>query len=140
MNSQVVRDQIKAHEGLVLHAYEDHLGYWTIGYGRLIDKRRGGGITEAEAEFLLTNDINRVVTELEERCAFFHKLPEDCQHALINMGFQLGINGLMGFKNMLDALSQSDFERAADEALDSRWAEQTPGRAAEVASMIRGAR
>ena len=54
-------------EGLVLHAYEDHLGYLTIGYGRLIDKRRGGGISKAEAEYLLLNDCRRVEQEISNK-------------------------------------------------------------------------
>lgn len=136
MNTEAIRDQIKRHEGLVLHAYEDHLGYLTIGYGRLIDERRGGGISQAEADQLLTNDIARVIADLEQRIDYLHRLPEPVQHALINMGFQLGINGLMGFKKMLTAIEAGDYERAASEALDSRWAEQTPGRAKEIANLI----
>mgnify|MGYP000181978657 CR=1 FL=1 len=138
MNTEAIRDQIKRHEGCVLHAYQDHLGYWTIGYGRLIDERRGGGISEGEAEQLLTHDIARVIGDLEQRIDFLHRLPESAQHALVNMGFQLGVNGVMSFSRMLDALEQGDWELAAEEALDSRWAEQTPRRAHEVAKMIAG--
>lgn len=138
MNTQAIREQLKRHEGCVLHAYEDHLGYLTIGYGRLIDERRGGGITEGEAEQLLTNDIARVVADLEYAAPVLHRLPEGVQHALVNMAFQMGINGLMGFRRMWAALEQGDWELAAEEALDSRWAEQTPRRAREVARMISG--
>ena len=56
--------QIKRHEGLVKHAYQDHLGYWTIGYGRLIDEKLGGGLSEDEASFLLRNDIARAYADL----------------------------------------------------------------------------
>ena len=50
---------IRKHEGFRSGAYCDTQGYLTIGYGRLIDARRGGGITDAEAEFLLAGDIPR---------------------------------------------------------------------------------
>ena len=55
------------------------------------------------------------------------------------MGFQLGIGGLLGFRKMWAALERSDYAQAAEEALDSRWAEQTPNRAQEVAEWIRTA-
>jgi lysozyme len=137
MNTAELRNQIKRHEGCVLHAYQDHLGFWTIGYGRLIDERRGGGISQAEAEQLLSNDITRVIGSLEQKAPSLHTLPEPVQHALVNMAYQMGVDGLMQFTRMWQALDQGDFARAADEALDSRWAEQTPGRAKEVAGMIR---
>jgi lysozyme len=121
-----------------LHAYEDHLGYTTIGYGRLIDERRGGGITDAEAQMLLSNDIARVIGDLEYTAPVLHTLPEGVQHALVNMAFQMGVNGLMAFRRMWAALEQGDWELAAEEALGSRWAEQTPRRAHEIAGMIAG--
>lgn len=136
MDLQVVRETLKQDEGEVLHAYQDHLGYWTIGYGRLIDKRRGGGITQKEAEFLLDEDINRVVDQLASRTNLLSQ-PEGVQHALINMAFQLGVEGLMGFKKMWGHLALRDYEAAADEALDSRWATQTPERAKRVTDLMR---
>jgi len=136
MDLQVVRETLKQDEGEVLHAYQDHLGYWTIGYGRLIDKRRGGGITQREAEFLLDSDISRVVDQLATRTDFLSH-PEGVQHALINMAFQLGVNGLMSFRKMWGHLDLREYEAAADEALNSRWAQQTPERAKRVTDMMR---
>lgn len=130
-------EQLKRHEGLVLNAYTDHLGFWTIGYGRLIDKRRGGGISEEEAEMLLRNDVARVTKEVERRLPWVRGLSDTRYQALCNMAFQMGVSGLLGFRNMLAAMEQGQFDRAAQEALDSRWAKQTPTRAAEVAKMIR---
>jgi len=138
MNTEAIKEQLKRHEGCVLHAYEDHLGYTTIGYGRLIDERRGGGISQAEAEALLSNDIARVIGLIESEIDYLHTLPERVQHALINMGFQLGVTGLMAFAKMFAALKANDWELAAEEALNSRWAEQTPRRAHEIAKMIAG--
>ena len=133
-----IAEQLLKHEGMVNHAYQDHLGYWTIGVGRLIDKRRGGGISEEEAMVLLNNDIARVIARLNSESGFCN-FPEQVQEALINMGFQLGVNGLLNFKNMWKALREHDWDRAAEEALDSRWAMQTPRRASEIAKMIREA-
>lgn len=138
MNFSQVRDQIMRHEGFVPHAYQDHLGYWTIGIGRLIDRRRGGGISQAEAMMLLNNDIARVVRALESIDAF-SCAPERVQQALVNMAFQLGVAGIKSFRRMWAALDRADYKAAAEEALDSRWAEQTPERAQEIAEMIRQA-
>ena len=137
MPIEALRKQLLRHEGEVLHAYEDHLGYLTIGVGRLIDKRRGGGITHDEAMMLLDNDIRRVIDELESRAPWFKRLDTTRQQAIANMAFQLGVSGLLGFRKMIGALDHGDYRKAADEALDSRWARQTPNRAREIADMIR---
>ena len=129
-------EQIKRHEGLVLHAYKDHLGYLTIGYGRLVDQRRGGGITQAEAEFLLQNDINGKLAELKRRLTWFDKLNDARKGVLLNMCFQLGIGGLMGFRNTLAKIEAGDYAGAASNMLKSKWAQQTPRRAKEMAKQM----
>jgi lysozyme len=129
-------EQLKRHEGFVPHAYQDHLGFWTIGYGRLVDKSRNGGISKDEADMLLRADIARVITELHARLSFYERLPDRKKQALANMAFQLGINGLLNFRRMLSAIKDGDWTRARIEALDSRWASQTPARAREIANMI----
>jgi len=133
-----IADDLRRHEGTVLNAYPDHLGYWTIGVGRMIDERRGGGISEAEAEHLLANDIDRIAARLQHEPGFRNS-PSEVKRALVNMAFQMGIKGLLGFTNMWRALEQHDYETAATEALDSKWANQTPTRANEVADWIRSA-
>jgi lysozyme len=124
------------HEGIVRHAYQDSLGFWTIGVGRMIDQRRGGGLSQQEIELLLDNDIERVLTALNQSLEWFHRLPERKKRALANMAFQLGPAGLFGFRRMLAALKRGDYSAAHREALDSKWAQQTPGRAQEVASLL----
>ncbi len=132
-----LRRQLIRHEGVVPYAYQDHLGFWTIGVGRLIDKRRGGGLSDNEIEYLLDNDIWKVMGQLQDRLPYWKSLSGKQKQALCNMAFQLGVNGLMNFKKMLNALDRRDFEEAEREALNSRWAEQTPNRAREVAAMLR---
>lgn len=130
-------EQIKRHEGLVLHAYEDHLGYLTIGIGRLIDKRRGGGISEAEAEYLLQNDIGSIVSVLHKSISFYDDLSPPRKAVLMNMAFQMGLTGLMKFKKTLSLIEAGDYEAAGDNMLKSLWAKQTPGRAQEMAEQMR---
>lgn len=130
-------DQIRRHEGEVLHAYQDHLGFWTIGVGRLIDKRKGGGITKEESEYLLRNDISDVFVDLSLRLPWYKDLIEPRKAVLINMAFQLGIAGLMGFTKTLSLIEAGQYSQAADQMMLSKWASQTPKRASEMAEQMR---
>jgi len=130
-------EQLRRDEGESLVAYQDHLGYWTIGVGRLIDHRKGGGITRDESAMLLANDIQHILTLLPKRIPFFHKLDDARKGALCNMAFQMGVGGLMSFATTLDHLSRGEFEKAADAMLFSKWAHQTPQRAARISNQIR---
>ena len=128
-------DQLKRHEGVRSHAYRDNAGYLTIGAGRNIDCDGGLGLSDDEIDYLLHNDVDRCFSELEP-FDWFSELDDVRQDALINMCFNLGLTRLLHFNNMIDALQNKDFELAAVEALDSRWARQVGDRAVEVASMI----
>ena len=132
-----LREDLIRDENFVSHAYQDSRGLWTLGIGRLIDKRKGGGITREEAEYLLDNDIDKVVAELDRNIPWWILLPEDVKRGLTNMAFQLGITGLLKFKKMLAALKARDYHHAAEEAKNSLWAEQTPARAHRIAKLFR---
>lgn len=129
----VLLPQLKRHEGLRLKPYRCTKGKLTIGYGRNLDDV---GITDAEAEQLLLNDVAKVLDQLQ-RVPTFCELDEARQAIIANMCFQLGYSGLMQFRNMWAALQEHDYQRAADEMLDSRWARQTPNRANELADLMR---
>ena len=129
--------QIKSDEGLVLHAYKDSLGFLTIGYGRLIDKTKGGGITQQEAEYLLSHDIAYKLGQLYAQLPWIDKLNNARKGVLLNMAFQLGVAGLMGFKNTLAKIEAGDYEGAAENMLQSKWATQTPARAKRMAEQMR---
>ena len=137
MNVDQLKEELLQDEGMVLHGYNDHLGYLTIGVGRLIDERRGGGITKEEAFYLLENDIGKVIVALRSKLPFWNKLNDTRQRALINMAFQMGVAGLMGFKQMLWAIERGNWDLAHAEGLDSAWAGQTPKRARRVMEMIK---
>ena len=138
MNLHKLTADLKRDEGFVPHAYQDHLGFWTIGIGHLIDKRKGGGITERVANFILADDIANVETDLDRSLPWRTSLSEPRQRALANMCFQMGISGLLAFRMALTALEAGDYETAADEFADSLWArEQTPERASRVVELIR---
>lgn len=136
MDRRELIEELKRDEGVVSHAYKDSLGFLTIGVGRLIDQRKGGGLTGDEIDYLLNNDIERVVTSVRSAIPFFESLDNVRQRALCNMCFQLGIGGLLKFKKMIEAMSKGDWGAAYAQALDSTWAKQTPERARRIAGMI----
>ena len=139
MTTKLIAADLKSDEGWREHAYRDHLGYWTIGYGFLIDERRRGRIPYQVADYWLDWEIDRIWERLSEVLPWFDDLPEQVQRALVNMGYQLGVSGLLRFRRTLWLLEQGDWADAADEALRSKWAEQTPNRAKRVTDWIRNA-
>ena len=124
-------------EGCVLRAYKDSEGFLTIGVGRLIDARAGGGITLEEARYLLSNDITRTIIDLDNKLPWWRDLPEPKARALANMAFNLGLPRLSRFEKMLDALANGHWDDAAREALDSKWASQVGARAERIAEIFR---
>lgn len=132
-----LEEQLRRDEGEVLHEYKDHLGYSTIGVGRLIDKRRGGGITREESDFLLANDILQVKKEVIRNLPWVRDLTPERQGVLLNMAFQMGVAGLMGFKVTLGWIRQGRYEDAARGMLNSLWAKQTPSRAKRLSEQMR---
>ncbi|QKN87896.1 lysozyme [Acinetobacter phage vB_AbaP_Alexa] len=136
MRENIIRS-LRGEEGEVLHEYKDHLGYSTIGIGRLIDKRKGGGITSDEAAYLLGNDVDKVIDQLNKRLPWWSKLDEARRGVLVNMAFQMGIDGLLGFKNTLAMIQAGNYESAARGMLQSKWAQQTPSRAKRMAEQMR---
>lgn len=128
---------IEDHEGFVSHAYQDPLGYWTIGIGRMVDEKRGGGITKEEAYYLLENDLKEVREGLDREIPWWKDLSEVRQAALIDMAFNMGVEGLMGFRNMLKYLKEGDYEKAAVASQNSLWARQVGRRAKHIEKMIR---
>ena len=121
-------DQLRRDEGCVLHAYPDHLGFLTLGIGRLIDRRKGGGITSEEADYLLANDIRRKTGEVIVALPWAAHIDPVRFAVLQNMCFQMGIAGLLGFKNTLRFIEDGDYTRAGDNMRKSKWHSQTPAR------------
>jgi lysozyme len=132
---QRLESQLMLHEGLRLLPYRCTSGDLTIGVGRNLERR---GITAQEARMLLLNDIAEVRADLNRAVPWWTTLNETRQIALMDLCFNLGIGGLLGFKRMLAALKSGDYESAADEVLDSRYARQVGQRATTISQQIRG--
>lgn len=128
-----IEEQLVLHEGLRLKPYRDTVGKLTIGVGRNLDDV---GITRAEALLLLANDIEAVTGQLE-KYGWYKLLDPVRQKVIVDMAFNLGLAGLLKFQKMIAAIGCMDYEGAAEEMLDSRWARQVGRRAQRLAEMMR---
>ena len=135
--SQRLTDMLIKHEGSKSHAYMCTANKVTVGVGRNIDPEGGIGLTKDEISFLLKNDIERVEDELSRRLPWILELSDVRIDALIDICFNLGLPRFLKFAKALDALEQREYDRAADEFMDSRWAKQVGNRAVTVSNMIR---
>lgn len=127
--------QLKVDEGFKLCVYEDSLGYATIGYGRMVDSRKGGGITLGEAQYLLDNDVYKVCQQLSP-FAWFQAQDSVRQAALANMAFNLGIDGLLHFPHFLGFMLTKDYPNAAANLVNTRWHTQVGVRADRIIQLI----
>jgi lysozyme len=128
-----LRQQLATHEGVRLFPYVDSVGKITIGIGRNLTDR---GITDAEARLFLDADINSAIRD----CTGFPWFPDldpVRQRAIVDLCFNIGLPRLRGFTKMLTAMARSEWDAAAHELLDSRYAEQVGKRARTLAAMLR---
>ena len=138
--------EIGSDEGKVLHAYLCSELHATIGIGHKIldtDPEKdldifginweevpdNQYITEHRCYVLFQEDVQIAISGCMKIYNNWNDLPQEVQHILINMCFQLGQRGLSNFKQMGKAIEESDWGKASVEMMDSRWAKQTPQRA-----------
>jgi lysozyme len=133
LNERALVRQITLHEGVRLKPYRCTAGKLTIGIGRNIEDR---GITMAEAELLLRNDLADVRNGLANALPWIATLDDVRQRVLIDMAFNLGIGGLLQFERTLAAVRAGEYQRAAAMMLQSRWASQVGERAKRLARMM----
>lgn len=140
-NDALLIKELERDEGRVLHAYQDSLGYWTIGIGRLIDKRKGGGITNEEADYLKLNDIARFKAELDRAAPWWRDLDPVRQRVILNMTFNLGVGWITprhekAWPNTVAMIRAGNWTGAATGMRSSLWAKQVGARAERLARMM----
>ena len=143
MNIEKLREELKVDEGCIEEIYLDHLGYHTFGIGHLITNKDkewgepvGTKISTKRINECFKNDIEIVFKELDRSLSWWRELPDDIQLVLANMCFNLGITRLKKFKKFLTALSEKNWELAATEMMDSRWATQVKQRAVRLQKRV----
>ena len=133
MHNATIQEMIKRHEGFRNMPYNCSAGKLTIGFGRNLEVN---GISYDEAQLMLDNDIDKCIVQLKLNFPVYNYLPDKIQHVLIDMCFNLGINGLMKFKRFLGYVKDGKYCSAAAEMMRSKWAEQTGSRAEELFNMV----
>ena len=134
-------ESVKKHEGYRNKVYLDTLGKRTVGVGHLCVEYFWEDGKEYDEKFLmdtLQKDLQGSIDGAEDLCKGL-KISDDAKILIIEMIFQLGKTGVKKFRNMWKALQQDppQYDVAATEMLDSRWAKQTPNRAKEMSDHMR---
>lgn len=115
--------RLNVNEGRERSAYQDSLGYWTIGIGRMIDKRLNGGLSDDEMDYLLRNDIAAARAELETY-SWYIKQDQVRKDVLVELCFNMGLPHLLEFKKMLAAFAVLNYKDAVKELINSQWVKQ----------------
>ena len=143
MNIEALREQLKVDEGVKYEIYKDHLGYPTFGIGHLITEDDpehgepdGTEISEDRVNEVFESDVSKFVDEAKILFPDLDDLPEIAQQVIVNMAFNMGRPRLSKFKNFIAGVNDRDWVRAAEEMMDSRWADQVGARATRLRNLI----
>ena len=143
MNINKLREELEFDEGCIYEIYNDHLGYPTFGIGHLVlesDLEHGEPVgTPVSKERVIEcfeKDIESVFADLERNMPWASDQPEDIKRVLANMCFNLGITRLLKFQKFLTAIEKQDWNTAAVEMMDSRWATQVGPRATRLRDRV----
>ena len=144
MNIDQLRETLKIDEGVKYEIYNDHLGYPTFGVGHLITekdpewkKSLGTEVSEERVHECLEKDLDIVLKDCKILYPDFDDLPEEVQHIVANMMFNMGRPRLSAFKGMKAGVDSKDWNKAADEMVDSRWYKQVTNRANRLVERMR---
>ena len=128
-----LREALIRDEGFRGKPYPDTTGHLTIGFGRNLTD---DGITLAEAEFLLDNDISRHTADVLALLPWMLRMDEVRREALINMAFNVGAHGLLESPKMLRAAEAGDWPLAAIELLNGPYHLQVGDRAYRLSRQL----
>lgn len=137
LDMEKLRARIIEEEGFERFPYRCTANKLSIGVGHNIEDR---GLSDAAINFILDEDIDICLSQLEGNLSYWQTLPDCVQEALVDLCFNMGINRLMQFRMTLLYIKEGDWTRAADELMDSRYASQLPNRAKHNADLIRSAK
>jgi len=138
MNFEQLRQELIAEEGREKKAYRCTAGKLTAGIGRNIEEVE---FTDDEIELMFSTDYQRVRADLPSIFPNFHKWPQELQHIVFNMRFQLGPKRFRGFKKLIAAAQKLDLAAMEKEMADSVWAKDkkrgTPERAKRLIERVK---
>jgi len=144
MNIDQLRKELEVDEGVKYEIYNDHLGYPTFGIGHLVidtdpeyGEEVGTPVSEDRVAEAFDNDVETVIDDCKKLYPDFDELPEECQLIIANMMFNMGRPRLSKFKGMKAGVDSRDWNKAADEMIDSAWYRQVPNRAGRLVKRMR---
>lgn len=161
MNKEDLKLELIADEGMELFPYLDSEKIWSIGVGRnlednglspselfflgiklkdkfeIIELLKKRGLTKDEVLYLLDNDVDRVISELENKLPWLSNKPDVVKYVLCNMCFNMGIYRLLKFKDTLTLLKSDKYKEASIEMLNSKWSSQVGKRAIRLSDRIK---
>ena len=144
MNIDQLREELKVDEGVKYEIYLDHLGLPTFGIGHLVlnsdpeyGQEVGTSVSENRVNECFAKDVEIVLSECKKLYANFKLLPDEVQLIIANMMFNMGRPRLSKFRGMRAAVDAGDWNRAADEMVDSRWYQQVTNRADRLVNRMR---
>ena len=144
MNVDKLREQLKIDEGVKYEIYNDHLGYATFGIGHLVvegDQEHGQPVgtpvTEERVNSVFDSDVELYVKEAKKVFPNLDDLPEEAQQVIVNMCFNMGAPRLGKFKKFIGGVNSGDWNTAAIEMMDSRWAKQVGNRAERLRDRVK---
>ncbi len=144
MDIEQLRETLKVDEGVKYEIYKDHLGYPTFGIGHLIvesdeeyGQSVGTGVHLDRVNEAFDEDVAVMVDEAKKLFPDLEDLPEEAQQVIVNMTFNMGRPRLSKFKKFIAGVNAGDWEKAAVEMMDSRWAKQVGSRAERLRDRIR---
>ena len=144
MNIDVLRKELELDEGVKYEIYNDHLGYATFGIGHLVidsdpehGQEIGTAISKDRVIEAFNSDVQIVLADCEQLYYGFNVLPEEVQLIIANMMFNMGRPRLSKFKGMKAGVDSQDWNKAADEMIDSAWYRQVPNRAGRLVKRMR---
>ena len=144
MDIEQLRIELEDDEGIKYEIYNDHLGYPTFGVGHLVRESDpehgmpvGTPVDEARVAEAFEQDVETVLEDCCRLYSDFDELPEEVQRIVANMMFNLGYPRLSAFRGMKAGVDARDWDKAADEMIDSRWYNQVPNRAERLVNRMR---
>lgn len=134
MTPTLLEQYIIAEEGFSQKPYRCTAGKLTIGFGFNLDDT---GLSREECLLVLRHRLDNLVREIVKRLPWYRNLNHARQAVLVGMAYQMGLAGMLGFKQTLAYAEAGQYEAAAAGMLASKWARQTPPRARRAAYMMR---
>lgn len=120
-------------EGLKNTVYIDTVGVPTIGIGHNLHTP----ISEKAIYQIFTDDVNEKIAELDAHLPWWKTLDDIRQLVILDMAFNLGVEGLLAFHTTLAHIQAGEYEAASVSMLESKWATQVKGRAVRLAEAMK---